>query len=662
MIKAKSGQATIGDKPVQAKNIAVLVRSSSQAELVKQALLELGIASVYLSDKSNVFESVMARDLYQILNACADPLNESKLLTALASSIFSLDAAELYQLKQDENLWEQWVTIFVDCQKQWRRQGILAMLHQLFLEQGISQKLLAQPQGERNLTDLLHLAELLQQASRLHLQESALLRWFERQLQDKERLDAQIRLESERDLVKIVTIHKSKGLAYDLVWLPFIALSGKAKPADILSCYYDEASGKMLWDMDQTHQKQWQKEEQAEDIRLLYVALTRAKYQVVMGLPTEFSDKWNALLYCLTQGNMTKDAQYQSKKLISALNQRIKSSNPNMPEIQLENAELLQASAPLDWQESDLQLNCAEFKGHIENNWLVSSFSHLLSEHQRLDMRSSHYQQLVRDTELQIYDEAIDHDLSQNLNPIQTTDLLLEETHNDEQLERCEDSQAEQALYSPHSFPSGAAIGTALHGYFENTEFSQLAELENIDSLSQKLQLSEDWQPVLQQWFSDIATTPLLAQSSLCLAQLAPEDCLHELQFYLKLGQAFDTKSFNTALKNHHKLEFKALNVKEFKGMLRGFIDLVFRHNGKYYLLDYKSNFLGLGSADYSQQKIEQAMLEHHYDWQYLLYSLALHRYLKQRDPQYSYESHFGGAIYLFLRGMNGKNQQGVFF
>ena len=134
------------------------------------------------------------------------------------------------------------------------------------------------------------------------------------------------------------------------------------------------------------------------------------------------------------------------------------------------------------------------------------------------------------------------------------------------------------------------------------------------------------------------------------------------MQFYLKLNRVFDVSAFNRALQKHHRLPSEALQFDAIKGMLRGFMDLVFRHNGKYYLVDYKSNFLGVEPQNYVGKSLEQAMLANHYDWQYLFYTLALHRYLQQRDANYQYEIHFGGVFYCFLRGMNGENQDGVFF
>ena len=211
---------------MQAANIAVLVRDKNEAALVKNELQKLGIASVYLSDQNSVFDSNVAKELAWVLKACLN-VAERPILNAIATALFGLNAADIHQIQQNEADWQRWADSFAQYQQTWQRQGILAMLHQILLEQGISERLLSQATGERDLTDFLHLAEILQQAATLHESESALLSWFEKQIQGEGRQEAQIRLESERQLVKIVTIHKSKGLEYDLVWLPFLAVPSK---------------------------------------------------------------------------------------------------------------------------------------------------------------------------------------------------------------------------------------------------------------------------------------------------------------------------------------------------------------------------------------------------------------------------------------------------
>lgn len=274
-------------KTLQAANIAVLVRDKNEAALVKNELQKLGIASVYLSDQNSVFDSNVAKELAWVLKACLN-VAERPILNAIATALFGLNAADIHQIQQNEAYWQRWADSFAQYQQTWQRQGILAMLHQILLEQGISERLLSQATGERDLTDFLHLAEILQQAATLHESEAALLSWFEKQIQGEGRQEAQIRLESERQLVKIVSIHKSKGLEYDLVWLPFLAAPSKDPSKKDINIYYSKERDETLWDIENRNLNALCEETFAEELRLLYVALTRAKYQMAFALPTQF--------------------------------------------------------------------------------------------------------------------------------------------------------------------------------------------------------------------------------------------------------------------------------------------------------------------------------------------------------------------------------------
>lgn len=635
------------EKALKPESIAVLVRSRKEADLVKNELRRLGIASVFLSENSNVFDSKAAKDLLLILRACLNPFSERNILNAVATAIFAQTAADIQRIRLDENRWEYWIEKFIHYQKTWQKQGVLVMLHQLFLQEKITEKLYPTVDGKRLVTDLLHLAELLQEAATLNESEAALLRWFEKQIQGEERQnEQQVRLESELQLVKIVTIHKSKGLEYDLVWLPFIGYASKFRPEHI-STYYDQKRKAVLWDIDGSHEKDVKQEDFAEQLRLLYVALTRAKYQLNIGVPKTFEEKWSALLYVLTQGEIQtneKPTAYDSLPLLRKL-----VHDASEGSIQISETTALKAlDAPMQ-SETQAPLNAATFTGHIEQNWTVTSFSAIEAIHQN---KKYYKEQLAAESAVAfepVFDGGKDYDFNE-----QATETMLESASHE---------SAYPFGYSPFDFPHGIKIGTALHRFLEKYDFSQPLNEDKVEKLCQWLQLDETWLPSLQQWMNAILDTPLSADDpTLKLSNLSRQQCVKEMQFYLKLNRVFDVSAFNRALQKHHHLPSEALQFDSIKGMLRGFMDLVFCHNGKYYLVDYKSNFLGVEPQNYVGKSLEQAMLANHYDWQYLFYTLALHRYLQQRDANYQYEIHFGGVFYCFLRGMNGENQDGVFF
>jgi len=621
-------------KTLQPANIAVLVKNRYEAADVIQELQKLGIASVYLSDQSSVFDSHVAVELLRILKACLN-VAERPILNAIATALFGLNAADIHQIQQNEADWQRWADSFAQYQQTWQRQGILVMLHQILLEQGISERLLSQATGERDLTDFLHLAEILQQAATLHESEAALLSWFEKQIQGEGRQEAQIRLESERQLVKIVTIHKSKGLEYDLVWLPFLAVPSKIPTAGDINVYYSKERDETLWDMENRNLNALYEETFAEELRLLYVALTRAKYQMAFALPAQFDKKWNALHYVLSQGEIGKEINLSDSKNTETLLQVFKEKMRNNVEICTKPN--LEAFPALSINTKNDELKAAEFTGNIEQDWRITSFTSIEQGHRR-----QNYFAESAGKKHAIFDDAKDYD-SQNAIEISTA-LLSENESNILDL------------------PRGKQVGTALHRHFENCYFSDLANTEEIDKLRQSLQLDETFTEPLQNWLQQISHTPLSNEIGIALADLANKDCIKEMPFYLAIREHFDVEAFNRALKAHHHLPSEPLQFEQIQGMVRGSIDLVFRHNGKHYLIDYKSNFLGSTLADYNQEALKKEMLHSHYDWQYLIYTLALHRYLQSVVPKYDYARDFGGVFYLFLRGMNGEPQSGVFY
>ena len=621
-------------KTLQAANIAVLVRDKNEAALVKNELQKLGIASVYLSDQNSVFDSNVAKELAWVLKACLN-VAERPILNAIATALFGLNAADIHQIQQNEADWQRWADSFAQYQQTWQRQGILAMLHQILLEQGISERLLSQATGERDLTDFLHLAEILQQAATLHESEAALLSWFEKQIQGEGRQEAQIRLESERQLVKIVSIHKSKGLEYDLVWLPFLAVPSKIPTAGDMNVYYSKERDETLWDMENRNLNALYEETFAEELRLLYVALTRAKYQMAFALPVQFDKKWNALHYVLSQGEIGKEIALSAPKDTETLLQTFKEKMQDNVEICTKPN--LEAFPALSINTKNDELKAAEFAGNIEQDWRITSFTSIEQGHRR-----QYYFTESAGKKHVVFDDAKDYD---SQNAIEMSTALLSENES-----------------NILDLPRGKQVGTALHRHFENCYFSDLANTEEIDKLRQSLQLDETFTEPLQNWLQQISHTPLSNEIGIALADLTNKDCIKEMPFYLAIREHFDVEAFNRALKAHHYLPSEPLQFEQIQGMVRGSIDLVFRHNGKYYLVDYKSNFLGSTFADYNQEALKKEMLHSHYDWQYLIYTLALHRYLQSVVPDYDYARDFGGVFYLFLRGMNGEPQSGVFY
>lgn len=618
---AAEGKALIGDQRLQANDMAILVRNRQEAAEVMAALADRGIHSVYLSGRDSVFNSREAFDLKLLLQAIAEPQDESRLRAALASSLLDYPASWLDQLSHDEQLWEQLVAEFSDYREKWLQLGVLPMLRRLMRQRQLAETLQQQPQGERRLTDLLHLGEILQRASMEQEGIAALLRWYSDQLLNPngESDEQRLRLESDAGLVTVITVHKSKGLEYPLVFLPFACTFRKASVPLFHDeqglCFHLDASDKDSLELAE-------KERLAEDLRLLYVALTRSVYGCYIGLASIADGRSKksglhrtALGYLLLQGRGDdKDLtarldQLCSDKLIDCIEPP--NSNPQRGLFDLPDT-----TAPL--------CEARRFKRRLRRDWRISSYSALVSHHSSAPP--------LPGLDLEVIDERNEPD----------------------------DLQAD-IVDDIFSFPKGAQAGTFLHELFEVIDFTDHERgLEAI--LEQKCQISGyeiRWIPVLRQLLDDVLHTPLSANDSEAdtpsprLADIGQERRLIEMEFMLP-SVGLNASRLNQIIAQYDPLSRQAgeLEFDTLKGMLKGFIDLVFEYQGRYYVLDYKSNHLGHQPELYSGVALENAMIEHRYDLQYQLYTLALHRLLKLRLPDYDYERHVGGVFYLFLRGM----------
>ncbi|KGT86418.1 exonuclease V subunit beta [Erwinia typographi] len=623
----QNGTALIGKggerRAVQASDITILVRSRGEASVMREALNGLNIPSVYLSNRDSVFTTPEAREMVWLLQAVMAPEQERVLRAALATSIFGLDAVTLDSLNQDERAWDALVDEFDGYRQRWLKRGVLPMLRELMINRKIAENLLASESGERRLTDLLHLGELLQEASAQLDSEHALIRWLAQEVAQPNGQSAsqQLRLESDRHLVQIVTIHKSKGLQYPLVWLPFVANYREAGQG----IYHDRQSFQALLDLrdDEESVALAEQERLAEDLRLLYVALTRSVWHCSVGIAPLVkgnrkkegsSDLHHSALGYLVQQGEAADAA-------ALLNQ--------LQALQTSSLDVVLAAAPdaTPWmpvQAEKQALSSLQLARTLRDEWRVTSYTGLQQQ---------------------------GHSISYELLPRLDVDAV---------------GESQNQLVSqltPHSFPRGAAPGTFLHGLFEDLDFTQPVEEQWLSErlLAQGHDLA--WLPVMKAWLERILQTPL-DDTGVSLSQLTQNQRQAELQFYLPIQTLLNAGELDQLIRQHDPLSAGCppLNFQQVQGMLKGFIDLVFCWQGKYYLLDYKSNWLGATADDYTPQAMALAMQSHRYDLQYQLYSLALHRYLRHRLADYRYQQHFGGVFYLFLRGVDGTaSENGIY-
>ncbi|MFC3034627.1 exodeoxyribonuclease V subunit beta [Pseudoalteromonas fenneropenaei] len=613
---AQQGQASVAGRAVAASDICVLVRDRQEASAIKLALQKVGVASVYLS-RDSVFNQPITLAVLRFLQVLHGPYDEAALRGVLAGPLFALRDDELFALQSDELRAQAYLQQFADLRRSWERVGAMAMLEQLLVDNRLAQ--LWQQQGaqvERLLTDYRHLAELIQH-KQLELEGTErVLRWLHSQVCEPDGEGTQLRLESDAELVKVVTMHASKGLEYPIVYLPFASQYREASN----TLYH--RSGELILDLDPTDESRAAAEQErlAEDIRLLYVALTRAVYYCELGmfnLPQGRSKNRLGLTQTAIGYVLFGNQEFAAKEDWHAALAALCASEQF-------GFELLDQAAQHTYQGKSVEIMPTSVRpvtAYIERHWRATSFSQL-TYHAGHDERPA---------------GAVDENHLLDL-PMTAANTQL----------------------NSYTFPKGAKAGSCLHEIFELIDFcapdaplsqNKLSLPEAVTQSLEKYQLDSIWQQPAQDWLHACLHAPLSAAlPELRLAALKPAQCLVEMEFHLPLLPLQATKL--NKLLTEVTGQPCHLQFEQVQGLLKGFIDLLFEWQGRYYVLDYKSNYLGDKPSDYERENLEVAMQAHHYHLQYILYTVALHRLLRNRLRDYQPATHLGGVFYLFLRAL----------
>lgn len=620
-----------GFKRLMPADIAVLVRDRREAAAIRRALVQRKVASVYLSDQDSVVESQEALDVLRWLQAVASPLDGVLARTAFATATCALPLTELARLSSDELAWEERVEQLKNLHQAWQRQGVLAMLRRFIHELGLPAKLLAASGGERRLTNLLHLAELLQEASRELDGEQALIRWFAEQVEGlgeggDERV---LRLESDAELVKVVTVHKSKGLEYPLVYLPFAVTARKTDRRNRAFFEYVHEDGARRIDLALSEDalKAVDRARLEEDLRLLYVALTRARHFLWLGVAAVAAGRKgenrlheSALGYLLTGGEAIE---------AGAMRARWELLRGGLDAIDLHTLDAPEGCTRL--ARADVRPELVEapaFSGQFERNWAVGSFTSLTR-----------------------------HTVAPPTRP-QEENLMEEDEPGTVEVTKADDAPW-------HRFPRGATPGNFLHEQLEwmaQEGFGRIDEDDFIVRLHQRIRRAGWGNRVddAMAWLDALATMPL-PPVGCALADL--EEVVPEMEFWFP-SRGLDVGALDRLCRQRllGDVARPTLPERQLHGMLKGFTDLVFECQGRYWVLDYKSNALGHGDAAYTEPAMASAMAEHRYDIQGAIYLLALHRLLRARlGERYDPREQLGGAVFLFLRGIGNEFTRGCY-
>jgi len=619
---ASKGAALINGKPLVAGQIAFLVRNHSHATMVKHALAERGIGSVQLS-RVSVLSSDTADDLRYILNAALEPKNERCIKSALATELLQFSVSQLDAIQFDQNH----LTAFITLHEIWRDQGIAGMINHLIEYWKLGESWLPQIEGERQLTNLRHLGEILQDESQ-RLGMHRLVSWFNRS-GDTPKEEEQLRIESDQHLVQIVTMHAAKGLEYDIVMIPIGCYNRKNKNKSSPVIFHETNEKQIQTRLDlsaqDNHRQAEKAEELAEDMRLFYVAITRARYRCYLGLTQYDGFPSSAFAKLLGLTKIDED--------LSELN--------HFPSALFEIKKLKEftQSSFIDLSKAT-KLVAPPKTPRTSTPWRVHSYTGLTRAIQNREAEASSAPQL---DELGIEELGIE-----------------ESGFSDDDLEQSA-SMANQD-FSRFNFPRGPRVGVALHDMLEFLDFQCDSEQIQLAcrTLLTRVGLDENEHiQVTTEWVEDILKTPFSNTGQEFKLENIPQNKrLNELEFY------FPVNLDNLFLEKIQEAGYLSgsQSIKQLEGMMTGYIDLIIQHKEKFYLIDYKSNDLGLGQEFYEAPYLDNAMKHHLYDLQFLIYCVALIRFLKKTIAEFSFDKHFGGACYLFLRGMSGKAGAGIYF
>ena len=623
-------------RPLKPGDIAVLVKSHKQANRVQEALQVLGIPSVQ-QGSSTIFETDEALDLLRILRAAAEPHREALVREALLTASFGMSADEIYRYVESSGEhpeWETWLLRFRNLHATAVSGGIVPLVSQLLGQCGMRNRILTRMGGERCMTNILHCCELLHQVEQDQGRNLAgLIVWLERNIAAPDRNDAALlRLETDENAVLISTIHASKGLQYPVVFVPF-AWDVPTGKADRTLFHTDD--GDLVLDLagDEENRHRAEIERKAEAARLLYVAMTRAEfrcYTVWGGINGAAESPLYRLLHGTPDG--TSFSALSDHAIRDAVRLLFHDGSSGI------SVDMMPLAVPFPRYQTcvpaDTPYSPKTLKHTPRDDWHVTSFSGMTSG-------TAH-----------IF-EPQDRDSTAAVSPVP--------------------EQSSDGLTIFH-FPRGAKAGSCLHDIFELLDFSTVSAEAIRAAATVALSgngFHEQWLPCIGNMVTDVVSAQIIPDApDFNLSRLKKGEWQSEMEFYLPVRQLAPDilhSLFDGMLDDDHYAEFyevlNRLAFRQSRGMLQGFIDLVFSHNGRFYILDWKSNHLGMTESDYNREMMHESMCRSSYILQYHLYTLALDRLLKLRLPGYRYEDHFGGVLYVYLRGISaGSSQEGIYF
>jgi len=675
--------AEIDGRAVEPSDIAVLCRRKSELARARRALEALGIPCVDRGD-ADVFESREAWELASIMRAMLRSGEPAILRGALSTGAHGFDAKAISVLEDDASELAAFGERFAEYGRIWAQVGFGRAFSAWRRGEGVAERLIGFQDGERRLTNWLHLAELLQriQTDRA-TSRMGLIAWLERAIKtpaERSEVGSEaslLRLERDDQAVSLVTLHRSKGLEYEIVYLPSLwedpaprgpsahSAKDESKARSPIR-FFDEKSRRRTLDLGGPnyveHLERADKEALSEQLRLLYVGLTRAKRQCVV--------LWGAI-----------GKAYAKTPLAWLL---------HAPECQAVGKDRKDSPAALKaWTDEDWRTawqavsdDAGEGAVSIETVDLEPRERWTAPEAERAPLDFNAASRIFGHPAVTMSFSALVRDAYRTTEPLSGPLITGRDRDADGSLEASSEIEKTPDLAAAmHDFPGGAEAGTLLHDVLEQVDFSAYDEAglrvvaeESIERSGFEANLAAQIIHVVE----SVALTPLVSEpESIRLADVAKGQLRPEIEFTLAASrrsgdEAFAPATLSAVLSTEpegsplrcYADRLSRMGWRELDGYLRGFIDAIFCDGERYYLIDYKSNHLGSQQADYLPDQLLQPMIDHDYILQYLIYTIALDRHLAQRLEAYNYDRHFGGVYYLFLRGLAQTHEPGcgVFF
>jgi exodeoxyribonuclease V beta subunit len=611
---------------IEPGDIAVLVNRNDEAARMQRELAQRGIASV-TALRESVFGTNEASEILRLLEALLAIGHESRLRAALASVLIGVDAPAIDVLSRDEEAHRGWLDAFQRWRQRWSRYGALEVVRELVAR--AAPRLLKLADGERRLGNYLQVAEEIQNARARVLGEAGEADWLARRIDEKDDFDEaqQPRLESDAKRVRIMTLHKAKGLEFDLVFLPFAGLATAEPWSGSIGLVADRVDGRRALRAkipgidDDAYAAAAEREKQellSEQLRLLYVGLTRARHAAWLYAAYVNAGRGEKpVLAWLLQGGKDGKIGSSNADAIDAAFARLEAAVPRAI-VRSPLPDLVTRALPLPIDDRH-DVAIREARRVLRRDWWVHSFSQLARE----DAGTA--------------PDAID-----------------EQGAEDEPLEPV----VIEATLSPYV---GARFGNALHAALETVDFAKWRDWDGDapppgedDALRRALGANGYVDDGIAGGLAPLTelvrdTVNARMPEGVRLADVALADRRAEIEFHFALHPVAVDRLI--ALLHEHDVlrDRDAFGTRErIEGLMTGRIDLVYLHDGRAYLLDYKSNRL----PDYSADSLARAVRDSEYDLQYVIYTLALHRWLRFRRADYDYDKHFGGVRYLFCRGL----------